>query len=305
VPILLIGRTSSEQLSREQAIEAAAKVLTSSVASKGLSSRRETRVKEILGTLIDKLEEGGEATTTELVHGVDPETSAKITNAEQTPMPREQVIISRPGPEELEHVAERVLTARSAAAVPGEMTPEAAKRLAGRVVDTLFSDPSRTVTQLETSAQLGPLSDEVKTEDVSDDVLNDILGHVVTDLYAGSEPVGGITEDVRRVLEDVLVPPHPAVPKVNVAEAWLPPPRELAQAVGQLSTVGPQQSLVPQLSHRSSSSSLHEGVSVAGTIQPTEVCGDIAADMLDSMFLDPMLTLLGEPVDPALVLLGD
>merc|ERR1712194_803949 len=33
--------------------------------------------------------------------------------------------------------------------------------------------------------------------------------------------------------------------------------------------------------------------------------GDIASDMLDQMMLEPILQLIEEPVDPAVVLLGD
>ena len=34
--------------------------------------------------------------------------------------------------------------------------------------------------------------------------------------------------------------------------------------------------------------------------RPSEACGDMAADMLDAMMLDPILQLLEEPVDPAM-----
>ncbi|CAE8593971.1 unnamed protein product [Polarella glacialis] len=45
--------------------------------------------------------------------------------------------------------------------------------------------------------------------------------------------------------------------------------------------------------------------SLVQTLAESEANGDVASDMLDAMMLDPILSLMEEPLDPALFLLGD
>jgi hypothetical protein len=169
-----------------------------------------------------------------------------------------------------------------------------------------------------------------QTEDVSDDMFSDLVGRVIGDLFTEELPTtreqltarvlsarstGGASERgaasenaydmVANMIGDALERDWvSSIPLDINLPVDVPAGTAVADAVDVLSRPerGGSASDGPCTS-RSTASGLY--VDGTGTRNAGEVYGDIAADMLDQMMLEPILQLIEEPVDPALVLLGD
>jgi hypothetical protein len=169
---------------------------------------------------------------------------------------------------------------------------------------------------------------EAGTEQVTDDVFSNLVGQVISDLFTDEAPTtrdqltarvlsarSGTSESgrsgvasqnaydlVATLIGDALERPMaPSLPLHVDLPIDVPAGTAVADAVDVMLKAEPP---VPSTG-RSMAQSVTAGPYVDRSNMPDEFMGDIAADMLDQMMLEPILQLIEEPVDPAVVLLGD
>jgi hypothetical protein len=311
------------QLSRDAAIEAASRVLLDAAGpapsdrtgSKGsATSGRQELVKGILESLVDQLEGGDslqDASFAESASSIDDRKveSAKSVASLASSDARE-VFVS-----DLVHGVTRDILADSNAFSEQD-------DLAARVVTSELARPDDRVSQVLSARQAA-----TQTEEVSDDMFNNLVGDVISDLFAGEPPAtreqltarvasarsttsarsGAASEGaydlVAQMIGDALDRPFAASLPLNVdLPVDVPAGTAVADAVDFLA--GVQEPERPATGGPAAASST-KGFYSENAQSQGEVYGDIAADMLDQMMLEPILQLIEEPVDPAVVLLGD
>eukprot|EP00931_Biecheleriopsis_adriatica_P109011 TRINITY_DN8327_c0_g5_i1.p1 TRINITY_DN8327_c0_g5~~TRINITY_DN8327_c0_g5_i1.p1 ORF type:complete len:2069 (-),score=443.97 TRINITY_DN8327_c0_g5_i1:251-6457(-) len=241
--------------------------------------------------------------------------------------------LPRPTDDDIEHIAAKIVSSRSAAGKAGDVSQADAKQ----VVEAVAGMTSGEAHRLPSPEEVAMLTERLMTGDAGeqtasllDDSLNistekadELVEGIVGDLFdrrlpaehegladaekrtSHSEGTSKLSPDVMQevvhlAMGELLETSQAEVPsELRLADDALPTQELVSEAVDHLAP-NERDMETALLTHRSESMQ-----SVAASVTSTEGRGDIAAAMLDAMMLDPIISLMQEPLDPMLALMGD